>query len=350
MLTLLDKGRMNLRAERILIIKPGAIGDLLHISPSLRALKQILPDAHVDIMVGSRATKCLFEHNPNIRRVLHFDRKVEHRSLSAFAALWHEIHNENYDLVINFQRSTLKVWLLVMAALPCRVLVYHKARHRKVHAVVNHLETLAPLGINVKDADLNLELYLGEEDSQFATEQMPMTGRGEKPQIALNLGASNRIKCWAPQSFAQLGDRLAGELGAGIILVGGPDELDLAELVMNTARVKPLNLVGKMSLTQLGAVLQRCKLLVSGDTGPLHLATAVGTRVIGLFGAIDPERTGPVGNGHRVIRHPEIPCVPCNGKKCHHEPSLECMTRISVDEVVTVAKNMLCEESVTCAS
>ncbi|MFZ4855526.1 MAG: glycosyltransferase family 9 protein [Desulfuromonadaceae bacterium] len=336
---------MNQTPKKILIIKPGAIGDLLHISPALRALKEHFPDALVDIMVGSRSTKCLFELNPHIRRVLHFDRKGDHRSLSAFTALWHEVHKENYDLVINFQRSAVKVWLLVMAALPCRVLVYHKTRHRKVHAVVNHLETLVPLGINVKDTDLNLELYLGEEDTQFATEQIPMAGMGGKPLIALNLGASNRIKCWAPQSFAQLGDRIAGELGAGIILVGGTDELDLADLVMNAALVKPLNLVGKMSLTQLGALLQRCKLLVSGDTGPLHLATAVGTRVIGLFGAIDPERTGPVGNGHRVIRHPEVPCVPCNGKKCHHTPSLECMTRITVDEVAIVAKKMLFEES-----
>lgn len=335
---------MSQPPNKILIIKPGAIGDLLHISPVLRALKDHFPDALVDIMVGSRATKCLFEHNPHIRRVLHFDRKGDHRSLRAFAALWHDVQGEQYDLVINFQRSAFKVWLLVMAAFPCRVLVYHKSRHRGIHAVVNHLETLVPLGIDVQDADLSLELYIGEEDRQFAAEQISMAGWVGKPLIALNLGASNRIKCWAPQSFAQLGDRLAGEFGAGIILVGGPDELDLAELVMAAALVKPLNLVGKMSLTQLGGVLQSCKLLVSGDTGPLHLATAVGTRVIALFGAIDPMRTGPVGSGHIVISHPEIPCVPCNGKKCHHTPCLECMTLIAVDEVAAAAKNMLCED------
>jgi len=332
---------MGQQPKKILIIKPGAIGDLLHISPALRALKERLPDAQVDIMVGSRATKCLFEHNPHIRRVLLFDRKGDHRSLSAFAKLWHEVHSENYDLVINFQRSTFKVWLLVMAALPCRVLVYHKTRRKGVHAVVNHLETLVPLGIDVKEADLNLELYVSEDDKQFASERISVAGLSGKPLIALNLGASNRIKCWASQSFAQLGDRLAAEFGAGIILVGGPDENDLAELVMAAAQVKPLNLVGKMSLTQLGAVLQHCKLLVSGDTGPLHLATAVGTKVIGLFGAIDPMRTGPVGSGHIVISHPEVPCVPCNDKKCHHTPHLECMTRITVNEVAVAAKNIV---------
>lgn len=335
---------MSRQLKNILIIKPGAIGDLLHISPVIRALKERLPDAQVDIMVGSRVTKCLFEHNPHIRRVLHFDRKGEHRSFNVFAKLWHEVRNENYDLVINFQRSTFKVWLLIMAALPCKVLVYHKARHRSVHAVVNHLETLAPLGIDLKDADLSLELHIDESDKQFASMQISSAGLGEKPLIALNLGASNRIKCWAPQSFAQLSDRLAREFGAGIVLLGGSDEFDLAELVTTAAHVKPLNLVGKTTLTQLGAVLKCCKLLVSGDTGPLHLATAVGTRVIGLFGAIDPKRTGPVGSGHMVISHPELPCVPCNDKKCQHTPYLECMERITVDEVVTAVKNILAEK------
>ncbi|MDD2542188.1 MAG: glycosyltransferase family 9 protein [Desulfuromonadaceae bacterium] len=335
---------MSQTPHNILIIKPGAIGDLLHISPALRALKKHLPDAQIDIMVGSLATKCLFEHNPHIRSVSHFDRKGDHRSLRAFFKLWHEVRSENYDLVINFQRSNFKVWLLVMAALPCRVLVYHKTRQRMVHAVVNHLETLAPLGIDVKEANLNLELFVSEDDKQFASKLISVAGLGGKPLIALNLGASNRIKCWAPQSFAQLGDRLATELDAGIILVGGPDELDLAELVMVSTMAKPLNLVGKMSLTQLGAMLQRSKLLVSGDTGPLHLATAVGTKVIGLFGAIDPMRTGPVGSGHIVISHPEVPCVPCNDKKCHQTPYLECMTRITVDEVAIIAKNIVLEE------
>lgn len=335
---------MSQQPKSILIIKPGAIGDLLHISPALRALKERLPDAQVDIMVGSRATKCLFEHNPHICRVLHFDRKGEHRGLRAFAKLWHEVRSGNYDLVINFQRSNFKVWLLVLAAFPCRVLVYHKTRRKGVHAVVNHLETLAPLGIDAKEANLNLELYFSEDEKQFASEQISLAGLDGKPLIALNLGASNRIKCWEPQSFAHLGDRLAREIGAGIILVGGPDENDLAELVMAAAQVKPINMVGKTSLTQLGAVLHRCKLLVSGDTGPLHLATAVGTRVIGLFGAIDPKRTGPVGSGHIVISHPEISCVPCNDKKCHHTPYLECMTQITVDEVAVAAKKIVLEE------
>lgn len=332
---------MSGQPKNILIIKPGAIGDLLHISPTIRALKKKFPAAEIDVMVGSRATVCLFENSPHIRNVLFFDRKGVHKGWHSFRALWSEVRRQRYDLVINFQRSTLKVWLLILAAFPCQVLVYHKSKKRKMHAVTNHLETVAPLGIDPERENHDLELHLSVSDNVFAEKLVNDEHISGRQLIALNLGASNRIKCWAPHSFAQLGDRLASDCGAAVLLIGGHDELDLADEVMGAARVKPHNLVGRMSLTQLGAVLHRCDLLVSGDTGPLHLATAVGTRVIGLFGAIDPMRTGPVGTGHTVITHPEIPCVPCNDKQCRHIPYLECMERITVDEVMHTVKQMV---------
>jgi len=327
--------------KKILIIKPGAIGDLLHITPTIRALKGKFPEARVDIMVGSRATTCLFANNPYISRVLFFDRKGEHRSWNSFSALCRDVAAAGYDLVINFQRSTFKVWLLTMAAMPCRVLVYHKSRKRRMHAVVNHLETVAPLGIDVTREELDLELYPAAEDRQFAAELLQAEGVAVRKLVALNLGASNRIKCWRPASFARLAERLAAVADVAVVLIGGRDELDLAAEVMAAAKVPPLNLVDRLSLTRLGAVLQQCRLLVSGDTGPLHLATAVGIPVIALFGAIDPERTGPVGRGHRVISHPELCCVPCNDRICRHTPELECMDLITVDEVFAAAAALL---------
>jgi ADP-heptose:LPS heptosyltransferase len=327
--------------EKILIIKPGAIGDLLHITPTIRALKKKFPAARIDIMVGSRATACLFENNCRINKVMYFDRKGEHRRWRALFSLMTEVRSAHYDLVLNFQRSTFKVWLLALAAFPARIMVYHKSRKRKIHAVLNHLETVTPLGIDPTTAELDLELYPTAEDRSHVTELLQSHAVSGKRLAALNLGASNRIKCWRPESFAQLADRLASELGATVILIGGPDERDLAGQVMAAARLTPLNLVAGLSLTQLGALLQQCSFLVSGDTGPLHLATAVGTPVIALFGAIDPERTGPVGKGHVVICHAELPCVPCNDKLCRHRPELECMDLITVDEVFSAAQAVL---------
>ncbi|HEX5773326.1 MAG TPA: glycosyltransferase family 9 protein, partial [Geomobilimonas sp.] len=317
----------------ILVIKPGAIGDLLQLTPAIRALHEKYPQARISILVSSAATATLFQHNPLVHEAIVFDKRGAHRSLSSLAKLWLWLFRTRYDLVVNFQRSNLKAWFLVSAAFPCRVLVYHKARGRTIHAVLNHIETLAPLGIDPSTVDQHLEFEPGADAAQFAADLFSSSGLAGKPVVALNPGASNRIKCWSPQRFGRLGDRLMTELGAGVVIVGGADERDLAEAIVSRMKSPVLDLVGRTTLLQLGAVLQRCTTIVTGDTGPLHMATAVGTPAVALFGAINPDRTGPVGEGHRVIRHPEVSCVPCVADTCVNLVTMECMKKITVEEV-----------------
>jgi lipopolysaccharide heptosyltransferase II len=325
----------------ILLIKPGAVGDLLQLTPVLRAVKQKFPAARITLLVSSGATASMFRHNAHVDEVIVYDRRGAHRSLAGFFSLWRQLRGKRFDLVVNYQRSNLKGWLLALAAFPAQILVYRKARGRVLHAVVNHLEAVAPLGIDPLTTDLHLEMTVGVEDDNFAADALRLAGFADKRIIALNPGASNRIKCWPPERFGQLADRLVNELGVGVVLVGGADERDLAEGILNATSLPVLDLLGKTTLLQLGALLKRCSLLVSGDTGPLHMATAVGTPVVALFGAIDPLRTGPVGEGHRVIRHAELPCVPCVGRDCRHKPYLECMELITVDELLAVVREML---------
>jgi heptosyltransferase-2 len=332
---------MASKITRILIIKPGAMGDLLHLTPAIRALKERFPQARISILVGSRMSASLFENNPLVHDTVIFDKRGEHRALSSLLKLWKELRKRRFDLVINYQRSNLKGWFLASAAFPCRVLIYHKAKKRGIHAVVNHLEALAPLGIDPQSADHRLMFDPGRDAERYAEQLFEAAGFRGKPVVALNPGASFRIKCWPPQRLAALGERLGKELGAGVVIVGGEGERDLAEEISSRMSRPPLDLVGRTDLFQLGAVLQRCGLLVSGDTGPMHMATAVGTPVIALFGAIDPDRTGPVGEGHTVIRHREIACVPCNAKSCANSRHLACMEEISVDEVFTAVVGML---------
>lgn len=333
------------RFNNILIIKPGAMGDLLQMTPVLRALKNKLPEARISILVGSAPSVDLFRHHPLVHETIVFDRRGAHRSLSSLLGLWQRLRGGHYDLVLNFQRSNLKAWFLASAAFPCRVLVYNKARGKTVHAVINHLETLGRLGISPSDAEERLELFLGDDDVRQAQELFRLNGFSGKSVVALNPGASNLIKCWNTRQFAALGDRLMDELGAEVVVVGGGGERDLAKDICAGMRRKPLNLVEKTSMLQLGAVLAQCTLLVSGDTGPLHMATAVGTPVVALFGAIEPARTGPVGEGHRVIRHAEIGCVPCNARKCVNPRYLECMEKISVDEVFSAVAQILAKRN-----
>jgi ADP-heptose:LPS heptosyltransferase len=331
--------------RNILIFKPGAIGDLLHITPAIRAVKRAFPGAEITLLTGSNASAELFRYNSHVTRVMVYERKGEHRRWGAFLQLWRTLRAGRFDLVVNYQRSNLKGWLLLSAAFPCRVLVYHKARGRMVHAVENHLEAVAPLGIDPLTADRCLELHPGPEDERWAEELIRREGLTGKPLIVLNPGASNPIKCWSTRQFAELGERLQAELGAAVLVVGGPGEENLAAAIRGGMAQPPLELVGRTSLLQLAALLARAATLVSGDTGPLHLATAVGTPVVALFGAIDPNRTGPVGEGHLVLRHPELPCVPCNAQECANAVPLECMARLSVDEVLQGVRQVLARQA-----
>lgn len=326
----------------ILIIKPGAIGDLLELTPVIRALSTKYPGVRISLLVGTYSTATLFQHNPHVHEVIVFDKRGEHRSLTLLLKLWKGIHNKKFDLIIHFQRSNLKTWILASAALPCRILIYHKSRKQGVHVLDNYLETIAPLGIH--EQNHTLELYTGKEDDKFADDLFSHEGYTAGIVIALNPGASNPVKLWSAEKFAALADILAEKISAKVIIIGGKEDVALAESIAGAAKkAKPLVLAGQTTLLELGAILRKCDLLISGDTGPLHLATAVGTRVLGLFGSVDPGRTGPVGIGHRVIQAKNVPCVPCRSNTCSNAVYLDCMKNISVKDVTDTVLDMLRE-------
>ena len=322
---------MSDRFTNILIIKPGAIGDLLQMTPVIRALKLKYQNAVISLLVGSSQTASLFKHHAGVHEVIVYDKKGEQRSFSALMKLWKQLRRNNYDLVVNFQRSNIKTWFLASAAFPCRVLVYHKTKNRSVHAVVNYLETLAPLGIPT--SDLHLQLTPGADDRAFAAQLLSSSKKCIGPLVALNPGASHQVNRWSIDHFSALADMLVQRLDARVIIVGGPEDVMLAEEIASKTHSRPLVLAGKASLLQLGALLEQCDVLVSGDTGPLHLATAVGIPVVALFGAADPARTGPVGDGHLVLQAEKVPCVPCRSRTCGNPRYLECMEKISTDSV-----------------
>lgn len=333
--------------HNILIIKPGAMGDLLHLTPTIRALHGRFPRARIDIMVGNSASVDLFRHHPDITDILVFNRHGEHRSFTALFSLWRQIRSRSYDLVINFQRSNLKTWFLASAALPCRILVYNKTRTKVVHAVWDHLKAVESLGISPVGDDL--DFYLADEHRSYATALFNSHVLDKHPVIAFNPGASHPVNRWSTAHFAALADKISAELNASIIIVGGGDDTALAQDIDRLSKSHPLVLTGKTTMLQLGAVLEKSALLVSGDTGPMHMATAVRTPVIALFGAADPERTGPVGAGNRVIKANNLACVPCRSRKCSNAINMECMELITVDDVFVVVREML-NQGKPCAS
>lgn len=338
---------MNQKPQNILIIKPGAMGDLLQITPTIKGLRNRFPLARIDMVVGNSASVDLFCHHPDITDILVYDRRGEHRSFNALLSLWKQIRNRSYDLVINFQRSNLKTWFLTSAALPCQILVYHKTRTRVIHAVRDHLKTVESLGISPDGEEL--DLYLAPEDRQHATALFESHCLDKLPVVAINPGASHPVNRWSTAQFAALADRISNELNAAVIIVGGSGDTPLAHDIDRLSSSHPLVLTGTTTMLQLGAILEKSALLVSGDTGPMHMATAVRTPVIALFGAADPERTGPTGSGNRVLQTRDLACVPCRSRKCSNSRYMECMERITVDDVFEAVRKMLGQRK-PCAS
>jgi lipopolysaccharide heptosyltransferase II len=254
------------------------------------------------------------------------------------------LRDERYDLFIDMQPS-LRSMLLRWLSGARQVLVYRKqkgskAGERRLHAVENFLETLRPLGIDVSVDSIELQVapdVVGKID-RFLTARNIVDDR---PLIALNcsVGAARPARNWLPERFASLADRLIDELDAQVIFVGGNEDRDLVQRVLADMKNKAVSAAGELSIPESAALLARCRCLVSADTGPLHLATAVQTPVVGLFGSTDPRRTGPIGRGHQVISK-GLSCVPCEEKHCPLG-TRACMADITVDEVFNAVGRVL---------
>lgn len=326
--------------HNFLILKPGAIGDLLQLTPVVRQIKKTYPSSKISIVVSNLATKSLFINNPNIDKIYIYDKKEEHRKFSDFLKLCKEIKKDKYDVILNFQRSNLKLWLLTLIVNPSKVCVYHKDESK--HAVINHLEILKPLNISVDYDDLALELFIDEESEIFAENFIKENNLSDKILIALNPGASHKVNRWPVKYFAEVAQIIESKLNAKCIIIGGKEDTELAEEIVKLTSSKLINITGKVNLLQLGAILKRCKVLVTGDTGPMHISTAVGTKVVALFGPADPKRTGPVGQGHIVLQAKEVKCLPCKKRVCNNKNYLECMEKIKLREVINVIFKLLC--------
>jgi lipopolysaccharide heptosyltransferase II len=329
--------------KKVLFFKPGAIGDLLHTLPALKALKKKFPAAHVTVVV-SPGMETLLQGTSIADRVQVFDKSKINKRLRDLVRFGWSLKDERYDLFIDLQPS-MKSLLLRKLSGAEQVLVYRKQKKiktgmQRLHAAENFMETLKPLGINDPASAIVLPVL---PESLRAVDRF-LTERGvdtRKPLIALNcsVGAARPARNWFPERFALLADRLMNELDAAVVFVGGNEDRELVRRVMDGVRGKAVSAAGELPLVLSAALLARCACLVSSDTGPLHLATAVQTPVVGLYGSTDPRRTGPIGKGHAVCIK-DLPCVPCEEKQCPLG-TRACMSAITVDEVFEAVRKAI---------
>jgi lipopolysaccharide heptosyltransferase I len=329
---------------KVLVLKPSSLGDVIHALPVLRRLRRHWPEAAVDWWIV-RGLMPLLEEDPDIRRLVPFDRKEWgrlanwRRVLRDIAAL----RRERYDLVLDLQglARTALVGRLCGARRFVGVrdwrefapLLQGESVPRpspRTHAAEWYLEVARHLGISTDGPfDWIPERPAGRHEVE---RNFPELGHGN--WIGFQPGARWENKRWPLDSFGQLARILAARLPDHRIAVfGGPDETALGRSIAGTSPNQVLDLTGRLTLPGMIEGLRLTRLLVTNDTGPMHVAAALGRPVVALFGPTDPERTGPHGQIDHVLRVQGLPCAPCMKDRCRNADPLACLTRISPAQV-----------------
>lgn len=333
--------------RRLLLIKPSSLGDIVHAMPTLTALRTRFPQAEVTWLV-KRQWAPLVEVIRGVDRVCAVGQGVR-----GWLGQVPGLRAACFDLVVDLQglfRSGAMAWLTGCG----RRIGFANAREggplfytqridvptASMHAVDRYLLTAEALGAE-RPAEPRFDFVDRPEDRR-AVEWL-LAGAGVLPAstwIAMNVSARWETKRWPPQHFAEAADRLSQAHGLPIVFIGGQAERPDAQAVISLMRRKAVDLTGQTPVGLLPGLLRQADVLVTNDSGPMHIAAAVGTPVVALFGPTDPLRTGPYGRGHLVLSH-AVDCSPCFQRRCSRAVTLECLTGIRPEQVVHAVERQL---------
>jgi len=336
--------------NRILVRGVNWVGDTVLTYPAVQQLKTLFPHCHLAILVANPLVD-LWKTFPYLDEIIPFQKK------KGIGAFWEDLNlsqslkERRFDLAVILPRSFRSAFQIYLARIPIRIGYQDEGRslflthgiHRTKEILRSHRlhyfrKLTEPLG--QVESSLIPRIFLREEDREWAEQMLKdlnlLDGR---PLIGMNPGATYGLaKCWSPDRFGELGQRLCLKWEATLLLFGKEEEKSIAEETLRTPGIRGIDLTGKTSLLQLAALLERCRLLVTNDTGTMHVATAVGTSVVALFGSTDPLVTGPWGEDHVVVKK-DIPCSPCLKRYCPTDH--RCMELITVDEVEEAVSNKM---------
>ena len=302
--------------KNILIIRTDRIGDVVLTTPAIKALRDAFPEARITILV-SPATKDLVDGNELLDDVMLDDRHGEHKGLSGYWKLVALIKKQKFDLVINYHTKRRTNLLCFLAGIPVRTGYKNNKfgfllncpvkdeRHLgKKHEAQYCLDILREFDIAAGDLTLFLPV---KKDALIWTDQLRIRYglNADDQMIAVHCGASDPAKQWPPANFAQVIDALRNRYGCKIILIGSSREKQVSQEVAALCAEGIIDITGETTVGQLAALLSQCSLLVSNDSGPVHIAAGVGIPVVSIFTrnqpGINPERWRPLGERSKVV-------------------------------------------------
>lgn len=353
----------NLKSEkihRILLIRLRKIGDVLLMVPAIRALRQKFPEAFVAALVNA-GTEEVLSGNPLLDEILVFNPQWKklpfpERIKKEWEFVW-QVRRHRFDLVINFTEGDRGAFLSLASGAGYKIGVLRKDTsfwwkkfvfHELIdlsgvrgHVIEQLLEIPRRMGIEIQDK--RLEIFYDSEDEAKINQLLSKAGI-TKQNILVHIHPTSHwfFKCWRDEGLAEVIDTLQERNGLQVILTSGPDQRELHKVnhIVNLCRSRPINLAGQLTLKQMAALSHRCRLFIGVDTAPMHIAAAVGTPVVALFGPSGENSWGPWGEGHIVIKK-DMPCRPCGKDGCGGSKKSRCLEEITAGEVLEAAWSVL---------
>lgn len=341
--------------KNILVVKLSAIGDVIHALPVSYAIKETYPDAHLTWVVEPPAYE-LLTMNPCIDEIIRFEKK-EFKSIGGFLShygpLRRRIQQRSYDAVLDLQGLFKSAAIARLAKAPvklgmCNMREFSDRISKPVvgpnsdgHIVERYLDVARAIGCRVEKVVFPLTVPEREEDLTRRIFSQAGADMGN-PYVVFAVGANWPNKRWPTESFAALGDWLYEHRLIPVLVGGGPvDEQRAAEICAQT-EIPPIDLVGRTNFKQLTCVLQNARIVVGGDTGPVHLAAGVGTPTIMLMGPTDANRNGPYGQLGNAIEA-DRPCRHCWKRAC--PKGMDCLAAIPVQQAEQKISALLAEKN-----
>jgi len=329
------------------------LGDAVLTTPALSAVREAFPAARI-VLAARHLVAELFRHHPDVDEILVYDKAGTHSGAAGMLRMAAELRRRRFDVALLLQNAFDAALLAFLAGVPERMGYATDGRRllltqaipvteetRRLHHAEYYLRLVAGLGIHLP-ASPRMRLRVTREETDAMEERLSSLGIPKGKRIlGINPGATyGSAKRWFPDRFAAVTDVLSEEWGASVVLMGSVPERPLAEEIEAAMRQTPLNLAGRTTVRELMALLSLCSFLVTNDSGPMHIAAALGVPLAAIFGPTDWRTTSPWTDKARIVRV-GVDCSPCMLRECNR--GHECMLGVTAEMVVAAARELFPE-------
>ncbi len=312
--------------KTILLISLSNLGDIVLTTPVLQKLYQVYPEARIDVITGAPGKEIFILH-PRVRDVYvtQDHRKPKRRIKQVF-----DLRKRKYDLVVDLKKTFLPFFLGVKSSYKSGIKPPSK------HKRDEHLSRLSTLDVD-PFADAKFFLPVKVTDVELADKII--TESGVSKFAIVNPGAKSHLKRWPSAKYAQLCDRIFGELGLRCFIVGAGEDREIINEVISKCVTNPIDVCNKTTVGALAHLMKKAEVVITNDSAPLHIASAVNAPTVAIFAPTDEEKYGPLADKRKVLT-PSLECRPCEQALCSVGPDEGCIVQVEVEDVFLACKEI----------